>query len=80
MAGSNSIDIIALHIDEILSNHFIWKNAACGRTKFMTIRTLEYDTLAIQAHDIVDQFKSTETNTLLDNLLQLPILIINLDD
>ena len=68
MAGTNGIDIVLFHGNNI-GNHLlsIW-NTTKHRAKLMTVYPLKYNALSIQKHDSVHHLKSSEAYILSDKL------------
>ncbi len=79
VAGTDSVDIIALHRLKILAKLRLAHASSAHTAKFMAVHTLEHDSSSIQGHDIVLHLKPSETNLLRYYFLKRSRGIVNLD-
>ncbi len=81
MAGTDGIDIITLHRQDILQDFLITHGTACPGAKFMAVYALEDNALAIEAHQAAirpkrHHLKPPETHHLGNHFHRLPLLIL----
>ena len=60
MAGTDGIDVVSLHGDNIFHQLFSRHMTAAYRAEFMTVHALEHDSSAVQHHNIVFHLESAE--------------------
>ena len=77
MTGPNRIDVILFHDHKVFTK-FCFRNISSGNgAEFMTVYTFEYNTFAIQGHNTVFHFKTTEPCFLRNHFLKVSCFIIN---
>ena len=67
---------MTLHGKDIQENLVILRYTSGFGAEFMAVNTLEYDSLSVQAHDMIFHFKTTETDVFEDDFHKLSVLII----
>ena len=77
VAGTDRVDVVAFHGNHILNKLFRLRNAACKCAEFMAVGAFEYDSLSIQEHEAVLQFKTAETDAFCDHFCNLSGFILN---
>ena len=79
VAGSQGIDVIALHGQQIPANHLRLDGTAGLGAEVVTIHALENDALPVQAHDAVLHFKAAEAYRLPGYFAYLALSVLKRD-
>ena len=78
MTGTDCIDIVLFHDLKVFAKLFFGDMTSAHRAEFMTVDTLEYDTFAVQCHNAVFHFESSESDFLRNHFLKFTGLVIYL--
>ena len=74
MGGSHGINVVCLHQPDILDHILQAERAARIAGKFVAVCALEYDTLAVQQHEIALDLELAEADLAADSLKQRAVL------
>ena len=77
MTGTDGIDIILLHGDDILEQFLLRYMSSCNGAELMTVYALKYNTFTIECHNSVLHLKTAESNSLRDDLLKCSFFVID---
>ena len=78
MTGSDGVNVILFHGDNIFYNIFPCSMTSCKRTEFVAVYTLKDYSLSVKHHKIVFHLKMPESHFLRNHLFQLSVCIPNL--
>ena len=76
MTGSDCIDIVLFHGDDILQHLLIVRNPSKPSAKLMPVDTLKHNPLPIELHDAIVQCKVPEPDLLRDDFHNISVRII----
>ena len=65
--GTNRIDVILLHGEDVPADFFFRDGTSTGCTKFMPVYAIEYNPLAVQFHDAIFHAELPNTDLLRNN-------------
>ena len=76
MTGTDGVDIVLLHSDDILHQFLPGYAPSCPGTELMAVHAFKHDTFSVKGHDMILHLKTAEAYPLGDHLCQLSLLII----
>ena len=77
MAGTDGVDIVLLHGNDILHQFLPGYAPACPGTELMAVHAFKHDTFSVEGHNMILHFKTSEAYPLRNHLCQLSLFIIH---
>ena len=79
VTGTDSVDVVLLHGDQILTDDIFRDHPAGFGAEFVTVHSFKNDPLSVQEHDTVFDLKPSETNLFFYGFAQCPGFVVHQD-